>query len=142
MKNIGENTDKKDKTIAQYQKYYAQKKETNLLLQQEVNINKKLADNFKEKTEKLEAEINKLKNNYKAKSEKMEKELEQLTVQITEQKNKFSKTETEVAPVKSQLQEELNKNKSLRKKQNFRLLRMFATFVFDVLSYIGNPLYM
>ncbi|XP_071173950.1 putative leucine-rich repeat-containing protein DDB_G0290503 isoform X1 [Mytilus edulis] len=116
MKNIGENTDKKDKTIAQYQKYYAQKKETNLLLQQEVNINKKLADNFKEKTEKLEAEINKLKNNYKAKSEKMEKELEQLKVLIEEQKNKFSKTETEVAPVKSQLQEELNKNKSLQNK--------------------------
>ncbi|CAC5415354.1 unnamed protein product [Mytilus coruscus] len=116
MKNIGENTDKKDKTIAQYQKYYAQKKETNLLLQQEVAINKKLADNFKEKTEKLESEMNKLKNNYKAKSEKLEKELEQLKVHIEEQKHKFSKTETEVAPLKSQLQEELNKNKTLQNK--------------------------
>jgi hypothetical protein len=42
MKNTEEETEKKDKIIMQYKKYYAQKKEMNQILQQEVTVNKNL----------------------------------------------------------------------------------------------------
>jgi hypothetical protein len=78
MKNTEEETEKKDKIIMQYKKYYAQKKEMNQILQQEVTVNKNLAEKFKIKAETLEAELASMKTSYKNKSEKLESDFELL----------------------------------------------------------------
>ena len=124
MKNTAEETEKKDKIIMQYKKYYAQKKEMNQILQQEVNVNKNLAEKFKIKAETLEAELALVKTSYKNKSEKLESDFELLKKNIEEQKHKSDKSEMEVAPLKLQLQEELNKNKALGMLQYIKILHV------------------
>jgi hypothetical protein len=124
MKNTEEETEKKDKIIMQYKKYYAQKKEMNQILQQEVTVNKNLAEKFKIKAETLEAELASMKTSYKNKSEKLESDFELLKKNIEEQKHKSDKSEMEVAPIKVQLQGELNKNKALRMLQYIKILHV------------------
>lgn len=115
MKNIQEDSENKDKIINQYKKHYAQKKEINQSLQQEVSVHTKMAEKYKDKADKLEIELNSMKNSNKTKFESSQNEIQVLRKDLEEQKQKFNKAETEVAPIKAQLQEELNKNKSLRK---------------------------
>lgn len=115
MKNIQEDTENKDKIINQYKKHYAQKKEINLSLQQEISVHVKMVEKYKEKAENLEVELNSVKNSHKTKIESYQNEIQTLRNGLDEQKQKFIKAETEVAPIKAKLQEELNKNKSLRK---------------------------
>jgi hypothetical protein len=60
----------------------------NHILQQEVTVNKNLAEKFKIKAETLEAELASVKTSYKNKSEKLESDFELLKNNIEEQKHK------------------------------------------------------
>ena len=101
----------------QYKKYY----EMNQILQQEVNVNKNLAENFKIEAETLEAELASVKTSCKNKSEKLESELK---TNIDEQKEKSDKSEMEVALIKIELQEEIDKNKALGMLQYIKILHV------------------